>query len=174
MYALVWGRSTKHSPQTCGLEHQLTDEDVIQVLKKSGKGSGFGKAQQATSGRIQKSWFKCHFVVAYNATVSTAFYYIEFLGFSIVFNRIQSYSTERNFAALYMLFVEGSFVEVSRQCKKYCVHLDRLLWFFTMPFALNQSSFSPRFLLSAPAPAPGATTGHMSEGHIEQRFTLAI
>jgi ribosome-interacting GTPase 1 len=54
-YALVWGRSTKHSPQTCGLEHQLTDEDVIQVLKKSGKGSGFGKAQQATSGRIQKS-----------------------------------------------------------------------------------------------------------------------
>ncbi len=55
MYALVWGRSTKHSPQTCGLEHQLTDEDVIQVLKKSGKGSGFGKAQQATSGRLQKS-----------------------------------------------------------------------------------------------------------------------
>ena len=54
-YALVWGRSTKHSPQTCGLEHQLTDEDVIQVLKKSGKGSGFGKSQQATSGRVQKA-----------------------------------------------------------------------------------------------------------------------
>lgn len=54
-YALVWGRSTKHSPQTCGLDHQLTDEDVIQVLKKSGKGSGFGKSQQATSGRVQKA-----------------------------------------------------------------------------------------------------------------------
>jgi len=34
-YALVWGRSTKYNPQRCGLSHQLCDEDVIQVAKKT-------------------------------------------------------------------------------------------------------------------------------------------
>ncbi len=29
--ALVWGQSTKHNPQHCGLKHVLRDEDVIQV-----------------------------------------------------------------------------------------------------------------------------------------------
>jgi hypothetical protein len=29
--ALVWGQSTKHNPQHCGLKHSLRDEDVIQV-----------------------------------------------------------------------------------------------------------------------------------------------
>eukprot|EP00188_Purpureofilum_apyrenoidigerum_P000239 Plantae.Rhodophyta-Purpureofilum_apyrenoidigerum.ctg10963.p1 GENE.Plantae.Rhodophyta-Purpureofilum_apyrenoidigerum.ctg10963~~Plantae.Rhodophyta-Purpureofilum_apyrenoidigerum.ctg10963.p1 ORF type:complete len:369 (+),score=72.01 Plantae.Rhodophyta-Purpureofilum_apyrenoidigerum.ctg10963:133-1239(+) len=33
-YALVWGRSTKHNPQRVGLQHELSDEDVIQVVKK--------------------------------------------------------------------------------------------------------------------------------------------
>jgi uncharacterized protein len=32
-YALVWGRSTRHNPQRCGLAHALADEDVIQVVK---------------------------------------------------------------------------------------------------------------------------------------------
>mmetsp|Transcript_25705 Transcript_25705/g.59279 ORF Transcript_25705/g.59279 Transcript_25705/m.59279 type:complete len:398 (+) Transcript_25705:46-1239(+) len=36
-YALVWGRSAKHSPQTCGLGHELDDEDVIQVVKRTAK-----------------------------------------------------------------------------------------------------------------------------------------
>ncbi|XP_065898585.1 developmentally-regulated GTP-binding protein 2-like isoform X2 [Dysidea avara] len=33
-YALVWGTSTKYSPQRVGMHHQMQDEDVIQVFKK--------------------------------------------------------------------------------------------------------------------------------------------
>ncbi|KAG2488631.1 hypothetical protein HYH03_012801 [Edaphochlamys debaryana] len=33
-YALVWGVSSKHYPQRCGLSHQLEDEDVVQIVKK--------------------------------------------------------------------------------------------------------------------------------------------
>ncbi|KXZ55228.1 hypothetical protein GPECTOR_3g37 [Gonium pectorale] len=33
-YALVWGTSSKHYPQRCGLNHQLEDEDVVQIVKK--------------------------------------------------------------------------------------------------------------------------------------------
>ncbi len=33
-YALVWGMSVKHNPQKVGKEHQLEDEDVVQIVKK--------------------------------------------------------------------------------------------------------------------------------------------
>nr|ADD38304.1 Developmentally-regulated GTP-binding protein 2 [Lepeophtheirus salmonis] len=33
-YGLVWGTSTKYSPQRIGLAHSMHDEDVIQVVKK--------------------------------------------------------------------------------------------------------------------------------------------
>lgn len=33
-YALVWGTSTKYSPQRVGTTHIMHDEDVIQVVKK--------------------------------------------------------------------------------------------------------------------------------------------
>lgn len=33
-YALVWGVSVKHSPQRVGLNHELKDEDVIQIFTK--------------------------------------------------------------------------------------------------------------------------------------------
>ncbi|KAL1928855.1 hypothetical protein VTP01DRAFT_2641 [Rhizomucor pusillus] len=33
-YALVWGTSTKHNPQRVGINHQVNDEDVVQVVKK--------------------------------------------------------------------------------------------------------------------------------------------
>ncbi|KAI5724117.1 hypothetical protein M8J76_015625 [Diaphorina citri] len=33
-YALVWGTSTKYSPQRVGLAHVMADEDVIQIVKK--------------------------------------------------------------------------------------------------------------------------------------------
>lgn len=32
--ALVWGHSVKHAPQKVGKEHQLADEDVVQIIKK--------------------------------------------------------------------------------------------------------------------------------------------
>lgn len=46
-YALVWGTSSKHYPQRCGLTHTLDDEDVVQIVKKktdSGEGRGRFKA----------------------------------------------------------------------------------------------------------------------------------
>lgn len=33
-YALVWGKSTKYSPMRCGIQHNVADEDVIQIVKK--------------------------------------------------------------------------------------------------------------------------------------------
>lgn len=33
-YALVWGTSTKYSPQRVGLTHIMEHEDVIQIVKK--------------------------------------------------------------------------------------------------------------------------------------------
>jgi small GTP-binding protein len=33
-YALVWGASVKHRPQRVGKEHQLEDEDVVQIVRK--------------------------------------------------------------------------------------------------------------------------------------------
>lgn len=33
-YGLVWGTSTKYSPQRVGANHVMHDEDVIQVVKK--------------------------------------------------------------------------------------------------------------------------------------------
>ncbi|CAG2161574.1 unnamed protein product [Oppiella nova] len=33
-YALVWGTSTKYSPQRVGLNHVVHHEDVVQIIKK--------------------------------------------------------------------------------------------------------------------------------------------
>jgi len=33
-YAMVWGSSVKFNPQKVGKDHQLEDEDVVQIIKK--------------------------------------------------------------------------------------------------------------------------------------------
>lgn len=33
-YAWVWGKSAKHTPQRCGRDHMLHDEDVVQIVKR--------------------------------------------------------------------------------------------------------------------------------------------
>lgn len=33
-YAYVWGSSVKHNPQKVGKDHQLIDEDIVQIIKK--------------------------------------------------------------------------------------------------------------------------------------------
>lgn len=43
-YALVWGTSTKHSPQRCGLKHVLHDEDVLQVVPRTNQQQRRGKS----------------------------------------------------------------------------------------------------------------------------------
>jgi len=34
-FAMVWGKSAKHSPQRCGVNHPLQDEDVVQIVTKT-------------------------------------------------------------------------------------------------------------------------------------------
>ncbi len=33
-YALVWGASSRHIPQRCGLSHIVADEDVVNIVAK--------------------------------------------------------------------------------------------------------------------------------------------
>lgn len=42
-YALCWGQSCKHAPQRVGKDHELMDEDVVQVFKKTAKQYGMEK-----------------------------------------------------------------------------------------------------------------------------------
>jgi ribosome-interacting GTPase 1 len=46
-FAMVWGKSAKHSPQRCGVNHQLEDEDVVQVVTKTNAQQRQNKNYQA-------------------------------------------------------------------------------------------------------------------------------
>lgn len=47
-YALVWGTSSKHLPQRCGLAHALQDEDVVQIVKAKIKHGDEGRGRFST------------------------------------------------------------------------------------------------------------------------------
>lgn len=55
-YALIWGTSAKHRPQTCGLEHMVEDEDVLQIVTKTGNQleSDRFKLEKGTSGAARE------------------------------------------------------------------------------------------------------------------------
>ncbi len=53
--ALVWGSSSVHQPQTCGLQHELHDEDVVQILTKT---STQQKSDKDYASRVQAHWDK--------------------------------------------------------------------------------------------------------------------
>ena len=70
-YALVWGTSTRHSPQRCGLKHELHDQDVVQVVKRTvaqqkANGAEYAKMAQEAFDKYKekkkKSMF-CHKIV---------------------------------------------------------------------------------------------------------------
>lgn len=63
-FALVWGKSAKHSPQRCGINHELNDEDVVQVVTKTNaqqrQSKNYQAIVQANSDKVSDT---CVFVV---------------------------------------------------------------------------------------------------------------
>jgi len=54
-FAMVWGASVRFSPQRCGLEHVLHDEDVLQIVIKTAKEE---KKDKDYGARAQAHWEK--------------------------------------------------------------------------------------------------------------------
>ena len=55
-YAYVWGRSTKFSPQRCGLKHVLGDEDVFQVVTRTNQQQRRDKNYAAQCQAVHDEW----------------------------------------------------------------------------------------------------------------------
>eukprot|EP00243_Klebsormidium_subtile_P008450 TRINITY_DN4011_c0_g1_i1.p2 TRINITY_DN4011_c0_g1~~TRINITY_DN4011_c0_g1_i1.p2 ORF type:complete len:114 (+),score=32.10 TRINITY_DN4011_c0_g1_i1:3-344(+) len=55
-YGLVWGTSAKHFPQRCGLQHELEDEDVVQIVKRKDQTEeGRGRFKSHVEGPVRIS-----------------------------------------------------------------------------------------------------------------------
>ena len=53
-YASVWGRSAKFSPQRCGLQHELHDEDVVAITKKTTAQQNVSRQDNAAKVKAKK------------------------------------------------------------------------------------------------------------------------
>jgi len=60
-FALVWGKSAKHSPQRCGINHDLQDEDVVQVVTKTNAQQRQSKNYQAIVQGVSDKYHKKKF-----------------------------------------------------------------------------------------------------------------
>jgi len=65
-FAMVWGKSAKHSPQRCGVNHQLEDEDVVQIVTKTNsqmrQNKNYGAMVQGFSDKVTCEIFLCYCV----------------------------------------------------------------------------------------------------------------
>ncbi|KAK3247406.1 GTP-binding protein [Cymbomonas tetramitiformis] len=66
-YSMVWGTSTKHHAQRCGLSHELEDEDVVQLVKNKkatvqeelkGRFKNYSDAPARIADRVKKAPLK--------------------------------------------------------------------------------------------------------------------
>ncbi|KAL7489648.1 hypothetical protein ACHAW6_015298 [Cyclotella cf. meneghiniana] len=60
-FALVWGKSAKHSPQRCGINHDLQDEDVVQIVTKTNAQQRQSKNYQAIVQGVSDKYHKKKF-----------------------------------------------------------------------------------------------------------------
>eukprot|EP00804_Cyclotella_cryptica_P025240 CCRYP_010346-RD/>CCRYP_010346-RD protein AED:0.15 eAED:0.15 QI:69/0.83/0.71/1/0.83/0.71/7/346/448 len=60
-FALVWGQSAKHSPQRCGINHELQDEDVVQIVTKTNAQQRQSKNYQAIVQGVSDKYHKKKF-----------------------------------------------------------------------------------------------------------------
>jgi hypothetical protein len=66
-FAMVWGKSAKHSPQRCGVNHQLEDEDVVQIVTKTNaqqrQNKNYGAMVQGFSDKVTLEIFLLLFLL---------------------------------------------------------------------------------------------------------------
>ena len=61
---MVWDKSAKHSPQRCGVNHPLKDEDVVQIVTRTNKqqqqDKNYQSIVQGFSDKVRLFFFVSH------------------------------------------------------------------------------------------------------------------